>query len=53
MFYLCLKEYKIHVQLLRVGDLANIVLVMPQGYLGIQLMKFMLTAEDPYRTNAF
>lgn len=40
-------------QLLRVGDLANIVLVMPQGYLGIQLMKSMLTAKDPCLRIAF
>lgn len=44
---------KIHVQLLRVGDLANIVLVMPQGYLGIQLMKSVLTTTDPHLRNAF
>lgn len=42
---------EIHTQLLRMGDLAKVVLVTPQGYLGIQLLKSMLKPEDLYVRN--
>lgn len=44
---------KIHAQLLRMGNLAKVIPVMPQGYLGIQLLKSMLKPEDPYLRNVF
>lgn len=37
---------KIHGQLLRMGDLAKVIPVMPQDCLGIQLSKSMLKTED-------
>jgi len=44
---------KNHAQLLRLGDLAKVVPVVPQDYLGIQLLKYMLKPEDLYLRKGF
>lgn len=44
---------KIYAPLLRMGDLAKDILDMPQNYLGIHFLKFMLKPEDWCLRNGF
>lgn len=43
--FLMFEGVKIHAPLLRMGDLAKVIPVMPQASLGIQLLMFMLKAK--------
>lgn len=43
--FLMFEGVKIHALLLRMGDLAKVIPVMPQASLGIQLLMFMLKAK--------